>query len=131
MTFKQLTSPAVREWCHKKSEESKAGAKFSKEDLMKEFNEWFKANIDLINESAESVEGAKTGTKYSLDDILGDYKDALVGIAGSGAEDKSGPVSKETIKALASKDYVCDQVKNPYRYLSDSLARRCWTPVSR
>ena len=73
---------------------------------MKEFNEWFKANIDLINESAESVEGAKTGTKYSLDDILRDYKDALVGIAGSGAEDKSGPVSKETIKALASKDYV-------------------------
>ena len=107
MTFKQLTSPAVRDWCHKKSEErSKTGATFSKEDLMKEFNEWFKANIDLINESAESVEGAKTGTKYSLDDILKDYKDALVGIAGDDAEDKSGLVSKETIKALASKDYV-------------------------
>ena len=106
MTFKQLTSPAVRDWCHKKSEESKAGVEFSKEDLTKEFKEWFKANIDLINESAESVEGAKTGTKYSLDDILKDYKDALVGIAGDDAEDKSGLVSKETIKALESKDYA-------------------------
>lgn len=99
-------SPAVREWCHKKSEESKAGTKFSKEDLMKEFNEWFNANIDLINESAGSIEGAKTGTKYSLDDILKDYKDALTGIAGSVAEDNTGPVSKETIKALESKDYA-------------------------
>lgn len=107
MTFKQLTSPAVRDWCHKKSEErSKTGATFSKEDLMKEFNEWFNANIDLINESAGSIEGTKTGTKYSLDDILKDYKDALTGIAGSVAEDNTGPVSKETIKALESKDYA-------------------------
>ena len=106
MTFKQLTSPAVRDWCHKKSVQLQEGAEFSREDIMNEFKEWFNANIDLINESAESIEGAKTGTKYSLDDILKDYKDALTGIAGSGAEDKTGPVSKETIKALASKDYV-------------------------
>lgn len=89
MTFKQLTSPAVRDWCHKKSEESKAGAEFSKEDLTKEFKEWFNANIDLINESAKSIEEAKTGTKYSLDDILKDLKEALTGIAESGTEDKT------------------------------------------
>lgn len=51
MTFKQLTSPEVREWCHQKSVQIEEGAEFSREDIMNEFKEWFKTNENNINES--------------------------------------------------------------------------------
>ena len=51
MTFKELTSPAVREWCHQRSLRIEEGESHSRENIMEDFSEWFNKNRDAINQS--------------------------------------------------------------------------------
>lgn len=51
MTLRQLLSDEVMMWIHNKNLEIKEGAKYSKEDIITEFTNWFNQNRDVINES--------------------------------------------------------------------------------
>lgn len=66
MTLKELTSPAVREWCHQMSLKIEEGVSLSKEDIMEDFSVWFKDNRDAINKSI--ITEAKKDYDYEVDD---------------------------------------------------------------
>ena len=66
MTLKELTSPAVMDWCHQMSIRINEGYKISHDDIISEFHEWFESNRDAINKSI--LDEAKKAYDEEVDD---------------------------------------------------------------